>query len=65
MNPSVSGYSKKLIKTGFPAQYLEVELTESALIEDIERTAEMLRKLKNLGIKLAIDDFGTGYSALA
>lgn len=52
-------------KTGFPARYLELELTESALIEDIERTAEMLRALKSLGVKLAIDDFGTGYSALA
>jgi diguanylate cyclase (GGDEF)-like protein/PAS domain S-box-containing protein len=54
-----------LEKTGFPPQYLELELTESALIADIERTAGMLRELKNLGIKLAVDDFGTGYSGLA
>ena len=52
-------------KTDFPAQYLELELTESALIEDIDCTAGMLRELKSLGVKLAIDDFGTGYSALA
>ena len=54
-----------LEKTGIPAQYLELELTESALIEDIDRTAAMLWELKSLGVKLAIDDFGTGYSALA
>jgi EAL domain-containing protein (putative c-di-GMP-specific phosphodiesterase class I) len=51
--------------TNLPPQYLELELTESALIADIEHTAGILRELKNLGIKLAVDDFGTGYSGLA
>ncbi|CAN7385955.1 sensor domain-containing protein [Massilia sp. LjRoot122] len=54
-----------LARTGLPADCLELELTESALIEDIERTASMLRELKGLGIQIAVDDFGTGYSGLA
>jgi diguanylate cyclase (GGDEF)-like protein/PAS domain S-box-containing protein len=54
-----------LKKTGLPPHLLELELTESTLIEDIERTAHLLRELKKLGIVLAVDDFGTGYSGLA
>jgi diguanylate cyclase (GGDEF)-like protein/PAS domain S-box-containing protein len=54
-----------LARTGLPADCLELELTESALIEDIEHTASVLRELKQLGIKIAVDDFGTGYSGLA
>ena len=42
-----------------------LELTESALIQDIEHSAGILKHLKNLGITLAVDDFGTGYSGLA
>jgi diguanylate cyclase (GGDEF)-like protein/PAS domain S-box-containing protein len=44
---------------------LELELTESALIEDIEMSAGVLKELKKLGILLSVDDFGTGYSGLA
>jgi diguanylate cyclase (GGDEF)-like protein/PAS domain S-box-containing protein len=51
--------------TRLPPHLLELELTESALIEDIERSAAMLKELKSLGIHLAVDDFGTGYSGLA
>ncbi|ADL52567.1 bifunctional diguanylate cyclase/phosphodiesterase [Clostridium cellulovorans] len=43
---------------------LEVELTESAMMEDIELAIENFRELNNMGIKIAIDDFGTGYSSL-
>jgi EAL domain-containing protein (putative c-di-GMP-specific phosphodiesterase class I) len=54
-----------LRRTGLPPNLLELELTESALIENIEHTAGILKDLKNLGITLAVDDFGTGYSGLA
>jgi diguanylate cyclase (GGDEF)-like protein/PAS domain S-box-containing protein len=47
-----------------PAQ-LEVEVTESALMQDLDTTREQLRQLRLLGVKIAIDDFGTGYSSLA
>jgi EAL domain-containing protein (putative c-di-GMP-specific phosphodiesterase class I) len=53
-----------LAQSALPAACLELELTESALIEDIPRTAAMLDELHMLGVKLAVDDFGTGYSAL-
>lgn len=54
-----------LEETKLPPHLLELELTESALIDDMECSAVILEKLKYLGIKLAIDDFGTGYSGLA
>lgn len=56
---------KALEKTGMNPQLLEVELTESVLLEDIDHLLAQLDALKKLGVKLAIDDFGTGYSSLA
>jgi diguanylate cyclase (GGDEF)-like protein len=54
-----------LAASGLAPGSLELELTESALIEDMDRTAAMLAELQGLGVKLAVDDFGTGYSSLA
>ncbi len=46
-----------------PPYLLELELTESALVEDIDQTVETLQRLKSLGLTIAIDDFGSGYSS--
>ena len=54
-----------LHNTGFPAQHLELELTESALMEQQEEAVKILQGLRQQGIRIAIDDFGTGYSSLA
>ncbi|MGE4528302.1 MAG: EAL domain-containing protein, partial [Rhodospirillaceae bacterium] len=48
---------------GLPPDLLELELTESALVEDIDQTVETLSRLKRLGLTIAIDDFGSGYSS--
>jgi diguanylate cyclase (GGDEF)-like protein/PAS domain S-box-containing protein len=53
-----------LAQTGLAPQLLELELTESASMEDPQRTFEILCELKEMGVQLAIDDFGTGYSNL-
>jgi diguanylate cyclase (GGDEF)-like protein/PAS domain S-box-containing protein len=54
-----------LDRTQLDASLLELEITESSLIDDASKFIETLHSLKNIGVKLAIDDFGTGYSSLA
>lgn len=54
-----------LDETGLPPEYLELEITESALMDFGDDAGSRLRALKDLGLRLAIDDFGTGYSSLA
>jgi diguanylate cyclase (GGDEF)-like protein len=54
-----------LIETSFPAKQLELELTESGLMENHDKVVIILNNLRAQGIHLAIDDFGTGYSSLA
>ena len=52
-------------ETGLDPRLLELELTESVLMESVASTAEMLWELKAMGLRLAVDDFGTGYSSLS
>ena len=56
---------KLLVETGFPANRLEVEITESSLFKNLSLAQSIVGSLKNQGIKIALDDFGTGYSSLA
>ena len=56
--------AKTLERHGFDPHRLMFEITESVLVEDAERTIEVFRTLRDLGVRLAIDDFGTGYSTL-
>lgn len=54
-----------LFETGLPSNRLELEVTESVLIDDFDYAMHVLRGIKNLGVSLAMDDFGTGYSSLS
>lgn len=54
-----------LARTGMPAHRLELEITESQLMDNAHAAAQQLAALKTLGVQLSIDDFGTGYSSLA
>jgi EAL domain-containing protein (putative c-di-GMP-specific phosphodiesterase class I) len=54
-----------LAKTGFSPDKLELELTEQTLIQNVENSRYVLKKIAAMGISIAIDDFGTGYSSLS
>jgi diguanylate cyclase (GGDEF)-like protein len=54
-----------LARNSVPAHCLKVEITESAMMENVDDTAEQLRELKKLGVDISIDDFGTGFSSMS
>ncbi len=56
---------KVLAATGFPANRLEIEITEAALLEDRQQVTTIIHSLQNVGISICLDDFGTGYASLA
>lgn len=57
--------SDLLKETGLPANKLDIEVTESAMINNLEQMQKTLMQLSNLGIRISLDDFGTGYSSLS
>jgi len=61
----LSAIAEALAESGLPASALELEITESAFIDDVDDAVLLCRKLKKMGLKLSLDDFGTGYSSLA
>jgi EAL domain-containing protein (putative c-di-GMP-specific phosphodiesterase class I) len=57
--------TKLLVEVGFPANQLEVEITESSLFENLPLVRSIVTSLKNQGVSISLDDFGTGYSSLS
>ncbi|MBT2787561.1 diguanylate cyclase [Halomonas sp. ISL-106] len=64
-NSFVKSISDALTTTGMNPRLLELEITESMLLQDVKRTAIIFAELKKMGVKIVVDDFGTGYSSLS
>src|SRR5712692_7914053 len=63
--PDLVGQIRRVLQeTHVDARHLKLEITESAVMENAEMAAQLLKRLKDLGVQLSIDDFGTGYSSL-
>lgn len=61
----IDKFANTLVETDIPPELLELEITESILMDDINLTVKLLEALRLMGVHLAIDDFGTGYSSLS
>ena len=65
-DPTLAEQILKLLSiTGFPANRLEIEITEGSLLEDRDQVLTIIESLKNVGVRISLDDFGTGYASLA
>jgi diguanylate cyclase (GGDEF)-like protein len=60
----VAGVSKALLDYALAPEYLEIELTESSVVKDMEHALETITLLREMGVRVAIDDFGTGYNSM-
>jgi len=66
LRPSLIDDIKEILnETGLPPNQLKLEITETALMEDVHETIPLIKRLKNFGIQIVIDDFGTGYSSMS
>ena len=66
MAADLAGHVEEALReSGLPASQLEIEITETAAIDNVQTAREHLLRLKAMGVSIAIDDFGTGYSSLA
>ncbi len=61
----VSGVKAVLHQTGLPARHLQLEITESVLMNDVAHSGLILQQIRDIGVQCAVDDFGTGYSSLS
>ncbi len=61
----IDNLKRYLIEFAVPPEYIKIELTETALVNDPQRAVETINALKELGIRISLDDFGTGYSSLS
>mgnify|MGYP001593026475 CR=1 FL=1 len=60
----LASVQRALEESGLPPRFLELELTETVLVDDAEQALDLMRELKDIGVSISIDDFGTGYSSL-
>jgi EAL domain-containing protein (putative c-di-GMP-specific phosphodiesterase class I) len=61
----ISNVTQALEESGLEARYLELEMTESLIMLDVQQAIKTMRELEAMGVQLSIDDFGTGYSSLS
>ena len=66
LQPSLLNDIKEVLdNTGLPPDHLKLEITETALVEDIKETVTLVNRMRDYGLQIVIDDFGTGYSSLS